>query len=56
MSENEDNQKLAELQQVHAQLTESLQRCRKMLFECREQLVANSNDQPKSGDDEEAVG
>ena len=43
MSEQEDKQEIAELEQLDRELTRSLQRCRKLLFDCRSQLAANTN-------------
>lgn len=43
MSDQQDKQEIAELEQLNAELTRSLVRCRKLLFDCRSQLAANSN-------------
>ena len=54
MSDQQDNQELAQLKQVNAVLTASLKRCRVLLDDCRAKLAANSNE-PQTGanDDEE---
>lgn len=41
-AKNEDR-KSAELEKANVQLTVSLERCRMLLSQCREQLAANSN-------------
>lgn len=51
MADQQDKQENAELQQLNAQLTQSLARCRKLLFDCRSQLAANTN-MPELLDDE----
>ena len=43
MPNQDDNQEGAELSELHAELTRSLERCRKLLYDCRSQLAANSN-------------
>ena len=43
MSDQRDKPELAELEQLNAELTRSLARCRRLLFDCRSQLAANSN-------------
>jgi hypothetical protein len=43
MSDQKHEQETAELQRLNAELTRSLARCRKLLFDCRSQLAANTN-------------
>jgi hypothetical protein len=43
MTDQQDKQETAELKQLNAELTRSLARCRKLLFDCRSQLAANCN-------------
>ena len=43
MAAQQDKQEAAELEQLNAELTQSLARCRKLLFDCRSQLAANTN-------------
>ena len=43
MPKQEDKQEIAELEELNQELTRSLQRCRRLLFDCRSQLAANSN-------------
>jgi hypothetical protein len=44
MSDQQDNEEIAQLRQVNADLTRSLKRCRVILDDCRAKLAANSND------------
>ena len=44
MSEQQDSQGIEALEQVNAELTDSLDRCRALLRECRTKLAPNSND------------
>lgn len=43
VSKQEDKQEIAELERLNHELTRSLQRCRRLLFDCRSQLAANTN-------------
>ena len=43
MSNQDDKKEIAELAELNAELTKSLDRCRKLLRDCRSQLAANSN-------------
>jgi len=43
VSDHEQEQNVAELQQLNSELTRSLERCRRLLFDCRSQLAANVN-------------
>lgn len=43
MSSRDDKQEIAELEQLSAELTRSLRRCRELLLDCRSQLAANCN-------------
>ena len=43
VSEQEDKQAIAELEQLNAELSRSLARCRRLLSDCRSQLAANAN-------------
>jgi hypothetical protein len=45
MSEQEDKPEIAALEQVNAELSSSLARCRALLRDCRTKLAANSNRQ-----------
>ena len=46
---NQNNiQEVAHLEDVNAELTQSLDRCRHLLADCREKLAANSNE-PETG-------
>jgi len=38
-----EKKEVVELWQLNAELTQSLMRCRKLLFDCRAKLAANSN-------------
>lgn len=53
MSHRDDNKQLAQLQRVNEELTESLERCRSLLSECRSKLAANGNDEDDSGSERE---
>jgi hypothetical protein len=50
MSDQQDNQELAALAKVNAELRQSLKRCRVLLDDCRSKLAANSNE-PESAND-----
>ena len=54
MSDQHDNKEVAPLEQINAELTESLTRCRTLLARCRSQLAANSNDLEKAVEGHEA--
>jgi hypothetical protein len=43
VSKKTDKQEIAQLEQVNAQLTNSLERCRELLADCRSKLAANTN-------------
>ena len=43
MSEQRDKQEIGQLEELNAELTRSLKRCRKLLSDCRSRLAANSN-------------
>ena len=43
MPDQRDKQKTIELEQLDTELTRSLERCRKLLFDFRSDLAANSN-------------
>jgi hypothetical protein len=51
MSDQRDNEQVAHLSEVNAELKASLKRCRVLLDDCRSKLAANSND-PESGNDD----
>lgn len=53
MSNQQDKQEIAEMEQLNRELTRSLQRCRKLLFDCRSQLAANTNMPELLDDDSE---
>jgi hypothetical protein len=54
MSDHQDSQEIAHLEQVNKQLTTSLARCRLLLADCRTKLAANSNDKDVGDPDAEA--
>jgi hypothetical protein len=43
VSSQTDKQEIAQLQRANAELTQSLERCRELVAECRSKLAANSN-------------
>ena len=43
MSIQDDREESAHLERMHSELVRSLNRCRKLLFDCRSQLAANCN-------------
>ena len=43
MFDRRKNEKIADLEQVNAELKGSLEKCRALLSECRGKLAANSN-------------
>lgn len=51
MSDQQDNQEIAHLSRVNAELTASLKRCRVLLDDCRSRLAANSNEPEVSDND-----
>ena len=53
MSDQKDNQEIAHLEQVNAELTRSLKRCRVLLDDCRSKLAANSNERETADNDDE---
>jgi hypothetical protein len=52
VSEQKDKQDITALEQVNAELSDSLDRCRALLRDCRTKLAANSNDE--DGEESEA--
>ncbi len=50
MADQEDRQETAELEELSAELTRSLERCRKLLFDFRSDVAANT-DMPELLDD-----
>ena len=52
MAAEDDQLKLAELEKANGRLAQSLEHCRNLLSQCREQLAANSNasDRPFEGE------
>jgi len=54
VTDDEDKQKIAHLEQVNEQLEGSLGRCREMLNDYRAKLAANANDVPSPDEDEQA--
>jgi hypothetical protein len=44
VSKQDDQKEIAQLEQLNDELTESLERCRGLLFECRSKLAANGNE------------
>ena len=52
VSAEQQNRSLAELEQANGQLAQSLEHCRVLLSQCREQIAANSNNpqRPAHGD------
>jgi len=53
MSDKQDNQEIAHLGQVNAELSRSLKRCRVLLEDCRAKLAANSNEPESANEDED---
>ena len=53
MSDKQDNQEIAHLAQVNAELSRSLKRCRVLLEDCRAKLAANSNEPESANEDED---
>ena len=53
MSDQQDNQEVAHLTRVNAELTASLKRCRVLLDDCRSTLAANSNDPEMADNDDQ---
>ena len=51
MSSQQDREQITHLEEVNAELKESLKRCRQLLWDCREKLAANANE-PSSANDE----
>jgi hypothetical protein len=51
-----DEQEIAELQRLNDKLSESLERCRRILADCQSKLAANSNDSPFSRREREGQG
>jgi hypothetical protein len=47
MENRADNRDAAELERLNAQLTDSLERCRRILADCQSKLAANTN-QPEN--------
>lgn len=57
MSIEEDREEAAHLDRMNAELERSLKRCRRLLFDCRSQLAANSNlPELLDEDDEKRLG
>lgn len=50
---SDQDEEIARLQELNGELAESLNRCRRILRDCREMLAANSNDVGPLADDEE---
>jgi hypothetical protein len=43
VAKNEENQEVAQLQKLNAELTDSLKRCRQIVADCQSKLASNSN-------------
>jgi hypothetical protein len=56
MSDQQDNQETAHLKRVNAELTDSLERCRHLVDDCRAKLAANSNEPVEFDNDDEEEG
>ena len=54
VSDQQDKQEIAQLERVNSELTDSLERCRALLRDCRTKLAANSNDDGDDSADEES--
>jgi hypothetical protein len=54
VTDDDDKQKIAHLEQVNEELEESLGRCREMLNDYRSKLAANVNDKADPDEDEQA--
>lgn len=52
VSDQQDKQEIARLEQMNAELSKSLTRCRFLLDDCRSKLAANSNEQDLTQEDE----
>ena len=52
VSDQQHKQEIANMERVNAELTDSLQRCRFLLVECRSKLAANSNEEQLIEDSE----
>ena len=53
VSDQQDNSEIAHLQEVNAELTRSLERCRELVDDCRHKLAANSNEPMLFDNDDE---
>lgn len=56
MSNQQDEREIAHLERLNADLSQSLQRCRALLKDCRSRLAANSNDEthpPEQAEEED---
>jgi hypothetical protein len=56
MSFQDFNDDRAEIERVNAELTRSLVRCQRLLFDYRSEIAANSNMPELLDDDEKSVG
>ena len=57
VSDQQDNQEISRLNNVNADLTRSLDRCRELVDDCRWKLAVNSNEPMLfANDDEEEEG
>jgi len=56
MSDQQDSKQIAHLEQVNAELSRSLKRCRFLLDDCRSKLAANSNEPHTANEDEADEG
>ena len=54
MSDQSDKEEIVRLQELNSELSESLNRCRRILRDCREMLAANSNEAELPEEDEES--
>lgn len=56
MSDQNDRDEVVRLQELNSELKGSLERCRRILRDCRERLAANSNEEPPEEDEETRLG
>ena len=53
MTDKDDKQEIARLEQVNEQLEDSLERCRELLHEYRSKLAANTNTEVDPSEDDQ---
>lgn len=55
MSNQQDEREIARLEQLNADLSHSLQRCRALLKDCRSRIAANFNAEARAEQEEEGA-